>query len=349
MPFLSLCRQSEMPPRARVIAIVTADPEKVGPAGPSELVGQLLAINDGDLDDEPSRYVDAKEAAVPAKQEKAQVAAIRKAIHSTPREARAMWMQMRKALAGGLPPDDFDHALRPIYTAMAVSKAAAPAGSSFTLPRDSGLSFSPLPAYDGASRTCTVYLGNSGSGKSVAMGAALRSFVKLTGLPVFGISQASFKDDPAFEGIDIKQIKLQSLVDTPITDLAATFGTGGFAFVSDDTDALETKGKNGAIGRACQDLVRLLLFVGRKLRATCFISSHSLCSGASSKTYLGEMTQAVIYPAFLQSGALFYWAKTKAGLDLDVRELRGLKSRWVMVGIRAPQFLLSTHACTLLD
>jgi len=183
-------------------------------------------------------------------------------------------------------------------------------------------SFQLIPNKE-ADRSVLYFAGPAGVGKSYAIGAYLKEYVKAyKEAPIFLISEK--ESDKALDVINkIKRIKCDdNLIDEPL-DLKDFIEMGRCCVIFDDIDSFAPKLK-----KAIYILLNKLLKVGRSYNITVLVSSHSACDGKDTKSMLGEATHIIWYPS-TYNRSIKYLCENYVGMNKqDIIKMRKNKSRW---------------------
>lgn len=232
--------------------------------------------------------------------------------------------------------------------------------------------FEPLPlvkpedrqAKD-AYRTTMYVAGRSGSGKSFWSAGVIQRYKKLwPSHTVWGICKTKMADDPAYAGLDVKQLPLAKLreyaakqkakatrngggasgggADGEIIDIREAFGSDGCLIIFDDWDSFEKEDKAFVLA-----VIKDVQNLGRKLRISCIVTSHLLTNYMETRGIISEAEYVTVFPQHTMPQQLTYLC-AKLGLPKDVIASLRKKGRWAMLHNAAPLYLLSENECELL-
>jgi len=188
-----------------------------------------------------------------------------------------------------------------------------------------------------------VYIsGPNGSGKSYVAGQYCRNYNRI--YKKNKIILFSPHEDNAYEGVNnLIKIDLndEMLYDTPME--IAKFSNCLIIF--DDTDSLQNKKQQAWINAFQADVVKN----GRKLQIGCVYLSHMLMNGPKTRELIAEASAVVLFPNAGSKYHINRFLKIYAGYEPKMIEaIFKLNSRWVCIGMNAPQYVLSQHVAFLL-
>lgn len=231
--------------------------------------------------------------------------------------------------------------------------------------------FEPLPliktedrAAKDAYRTTMYVAGRSGSGKSFWSAGVIQRYHKLwPGQPIWGICKTKLADDPAYAGLDIRQLPLNKLKEYAakqqakaakgggssgggasgeVIDVREAFGADGCLILFDDWDSFEADDKKLVLS-----LIKDVQNLGRKLKISIIVTSHLLTNYNETRGIISEAENITLFPQHTMPQQLTYLC-AKLGLPKDVIASLRRKGRWVMIHNAAPLYLLSETECELL-
>lgn len=182
--------------------------------------------------------------------------------------------------------------------------------------------------------------GKSGCGKSTIAARYMGEYLKIfPDRRIFLFSRHT--EEKAYEDIPHQAIELtDELLEAPIelTEIKDAL------IVFDDTDNLQDK----RIKKALQLLNDDIISNGRKYNIHCLTLAHQLLNYKESRNLLNEANRVV----FFNNGTTYhiknYLAKY-AGIDAQMtRKILALKSRWTLVSLGYPMYILYDHGAFLL-
>ena len=203
------------------------------------------------------------------------------------------------------------------------SKLVSEQGTCVKLPP--GAIFEPLPDTDPTRRYTAYVAGRSGSGKSQFSSGLLRRYAALYPKRyIYGVCSKRLSKDPAYQGIDIKQINATEVFGgTP--DLEKLFGDEGCMILFDDWDSMKS-GDKLLVQYALTDILN----TGRKLGISAVVTNHLLTDHNRTKAILNEADWVTFFPRDSMPGTMKYLCE-KIGLPVElVSHLRDM-GRWVSV------------------
>lgn len=198
-----------------------------------------------------------------------------------------------------------------------------------------GAHFTLLPPSDPDWRFVEYICGKSGSGKSMSVASIVRLFCALyPDRPVYAVCSTEVKEDPAYEGLPIKQLSVD-FFNPGSFKVKPAFGDEGTLIIFDDWDSMETDAL-----RTIQHAIHEILTLGRKLRISCIVTSHLLTNYNQTREIIHEADFITIFPQSAQKGSLKYFCD-KLGIEKD--DYRDLKrcGRWVTIHNHGPTFILT--------
>jgi hypothetical protein len=187
----------------------------------------------------------------------------------------------------------------------------------------SGSYFKPMPVGDCFS--VNYCYGQSGSGKSYYCNMYCENYLKLyPENKVYLITHPEAPDDPAFEDLDYKRLKISKFIDNP--PLLEDFNDSLVIF--DDYENIKPKELNEIVHKLIDDIASL----GRKRHISCFCISHLSTNYKKTKLLLSEANQITCYMHTAAKSQVDYLLKSYGNCDQDqIKYLRSLPSRWITV------------------
>ena len=185
-------------------------------------------------------------------------------------------------------------------------------------------------------RECIYISGPSGSGKSTYAATYIRELKKMYPDKIFYIF-SKLNDDEVLDKLNPVRIPLtQKLVENPIKPEELDNSICLF----DDIDTIKDK----AILKALYDLREDLMQTGRHENVYVVTTSHQLMEYKKTRNIISESMATTF---FLNSGGDYHirrFLTTYCSLNKEqINRLLNLKSRWVTVYTRAPNYVLSEH------
>ena len=188
-----------------------------------------------------------------------------------------------------------------------------------------------------------VYIsGANGAGKSYVAGQYCKNYNRI--FKKNKIILFSPHEDDAYEGVrNIIKIDLndEMLYETPleIDKFACSL------IIFDDTDSLQNKKQQAWINSFQADVVKN----GRKLGIGCVYLSHMLMNGNKTRELIAEASAVVLFPNAGSKYHINRFLKIYAGYEQRMIDaVFKLNSRWVCIGMNAPQYVLAQHHAFLL-
>ena len=209
------------------------------------------------------------------------------------------------------------------------------------LPPDSSFQIIPTPEKD--KREIWYVAGASGSGKSYQARGMAEKYKKLfPDREIYLISKLN--EDETLDTMKTgrpKRIKVQSLVDDPITDISVFKDS---LVIFDDYDTFASP-----LDKVVLRLIDDIASMGRHHNITMMCLSHYLTNYKKTRLLLNEASHFIVYPQATSYHALKHLLGTHLGMDKD--EVKALKSmgRWVAIHKCFPQWLVSEHYAKMLN
>jgi hypothetical protein len=201
----------------------------------------------------------------------------------------------------------------------------------------------PIPLVDTreTQRDVLYISGPAGSGKSTYAAEYIKEFKKI--FPKADIFLFSIKEsDKVLDQFKPHRIMLNDeLLENPINpkELAHSL------VIFDDIDTISNKKLLNEVRR----LRDSILEVGRSLMTYCITTTHNLTAGTHTRMQLLESTAVTFYPKMGDAFHIMRFLKEYAGLDKKkIATIMSLKSRWVTIYKRAPNYCLYEHGAFLL-
>lgn len=155
--------------------------------------------------------------------------------------------------------------------------------------------------------------GPSGSGKSTYASSLIKDYIKMYPDTEFYLfSRTDAKNDPAFNGMKINQIRIDdSLLDNPI-DIEKELGERSLLFF-DDCGTIQ----NDKLKHYIEHLMSDIMEVGRKLHINIVITNHLVIPNERkfARTVLNELQYLTFFPKSGSSQQISYALKTYFGLS----------------------------------
>lgn len=230
-------------------------------------------------------------------------------------------------ISDDVPEDEGDDLLSMIRHAMSATDFKVPDGELIVTP---------------SVETERIYIaGKSGCGKSTMAARYMAEYLKMfpdRRIILFSRHTA----EPAYEEIPHQAIELnEELLEQPI-ELKEIENA---LVVFDDTDNLQDR----RIKKALQLLNDDIISNGRKYNIHCLTLAHQLLNYKESRNLLNEANRVI----FFNNGTTFHiknYLTKYAGVDAQmVRKILGLKSRWTLVSLGYPMYILHEHGAFLLN
>ena len=196
-----------------------------------------------------------------------------------------------------------------------------------------------------ARQVCYI-AGPSGSGKTTYAVELAKSYHQIfPKRPIYVFSRTDVKNDPAFKGLKIMQVKLdETLVSDPIdiTELEK-----GSLIIFDDCNTIGDRD----IKKAVDALVIDIMEVGRKLGIWLILTNHLVNPNEKKfgRIVMNEMQSFTFFPRSGSAYQIRYCLKNYFGMSKkQIDDILALKSRWVTVLKSYPQCVVHIHGAYLL-
>jgi hypothetical protein len=184
-----------------------------------------------------------------------------------------------------------------------------------------------------------IYIaGPAGSGKSTLAINLICDYLKIfPDCEFYLFSRTDGKNDPAFEGVKINQVKIdESLLENPI-DIEKELGERSILFFDDCGTIQNDKLKN-----YIQKLMMDAMEIGRRLKINIIITNH-LVNPSSKEFCRTVMNEMQIFGFFPKSGSSYqisYCLKNYFGLSKkQIDHILTLPSRWIIVSKQYPMYV----------
>jgi len=197
-----------------------------------------------------------------------------------------------------------------------------------------------VPICDPKKERSVIYVsGMSGSGKSYFTAEWVRRYKHFFPKNNVFLLSSLDQDDSIDKIKDLYRIRLPEFVEDnwTIDDLKDS------CIIFDDTDCISDK----TIKKKIDLLLNSVLQTGRHTRTTVIFTSHLPTAGKDTKIILAEAHSVVLFPATMGQRNLKYITEQYFGLSPnEVKKLKKLDSRWVMINRTYPKSILSEkYAC----
>ena len=197
-----------------------------------------------------------------------------------------------------------------------------------------------VPICDPKKERSVIYVsGMSGSGKSYFTAEWVRRYKNFFPKNNVFLLSSLDQDDSIDKIKDLYRIRLPEFVEDnwTIDDLKDS------CIIFDDTDCIADK----IIKKKIDLLLNSVLQTGRHTRTTVIFTSHLPTAGKDTKIILAEAHSVVLFPATMGQRNLKYITEQYFGLSPnEVKKLKKLDSRWVMINRTYPKSILSEkYAC----
>lgn len=194
-------------------------------------------------------------------------------------------------------------------------------------------------------RECLFISGQSNSGKSYFASKYMNNFNKL--FPTSDIYLISSKNyEPAFEGLNIKQLDLnhiKDIVESGTPPYEFFVGKKQSLVVFDDVEGLEKKMEENV-----RTILKSILEVGRASRIYCICINHLLNNGFKTKFIINEATMVVVFPKLISHHNLKYYLESYLGFSKQqINKLLSLKSRWIAIN-KNPRYIIGKNDIILM-
>ena len=196
-------------------------------------------------------------------------------------------------------------------------------------------------------RECIYITAPSGSGKSYFARMFLDNYKEIypeNRIIIFSLC----KEDPAFDGLEYELYHVnrqQFIEDYENDELYDINDLNNCCVVFDDIDSL-SKNK---MSEWLYELRALCLETGRKKEITVLCTSHIACNNKKTEVMINESDSIVVFPKKTLKPAITRMLCIKHGFDKSIVDtIEDLPSRWCMIHIRNPQYILTKDEIILL-
>lgn len=216
-----------------------------------------------------------------------------------------------------------------------------------SLPKHSNFEYFPDIREDFADTF--VLVGSRGSGKSTLASQIALKIKKVFDLPddAVTIVKKSPMPDPAFEKLGKYSTILvnEDFLDAGYT--CESFGDPSIpkVIILDDLDNINSV----KLKRAYQTFQDDLYVSGRKYNLYVIVCRHSMAAGKDTKALLIESTYIVYFPDNLTSDFKYCLSKYCDMSDDLIREMKKIRSKWVMFHKDSPKFIISEFRMFIFD
>ncbi len=196
-----------------------------------------------------------------------------------------------------------------------------------------------VPILNCKDRQVAYVAGPAGSGKSTYCAMLIRDYLKIfPDCEFYVFSRTDAKNDNAFNGLKINQIKVdESLLTNPI-DIEKELGYRSLLFF-DDCNTIQ----NDKVRKYIEKLMGDIMEVGRKLNIAIVITNHLVIPSekAYARTVLNEFQSLTVFPKSGSSQQISYCLKTYFGLrQTQINQILDLNSRWVTINKQYPMLVM---------
>jgi Cdc6-like AAA superfamily ATPase len=203
------------------------------------------------------------------------------------------------------------------------------------------------PILDLKNRSVNYIAGPSGSGKTTQAVNLIKDYLKIFPKSDFYLfSRTDYKNDPAFKGMKISQIKIdESLLNNPI-DIEKELGEKSI-LLFDDCNTIQDQKLKVYI----ENLINDIMETGRKLDITLVLTNHLVIPNERkfARTVMNEVQYITLFPKSGSSQQMTYVLKTYFGLNKkQITKILNLDSRWVTIIKQYPMTVLSEKCIYIL-
>lgn len=189
-----------------------------------------------------------------------------------------------------------------------------------------------------------IYIsGASGSGKSHFAAQYMKKYHSLTNNDVILFSNVD--NDTLFNNLDY--VHKMNLNDVSIyNDPIKLDELSNKLIIFDDAEQLKSK----IIQKAIDDLKTLILEQGRHKNISFIITSHLTSNYAKTRTIISELNIFVCFPHSNSRYHITRFLKVYVGLSKEeINRIFKLNTRWVLVHLKTPRFILAEKECFILN
>lgn len=214
------------------------------------------------------------------------------------------------------------------------------------LQRSEGRHFRLIPNPSPQWRKTIYTAGPAGCGKSTFVASYLRAYLLMfKHAKIYGLNHTKFSDDPAYRGINIRQLKV-SFFDpcgNPPFQVEDCVEPEGSMFIFDDWDTY-----TGEEAQVVEHAIASLLNLGRKYNISVIVTSHLLSNYSHTRKIVNAAEWLVVYPHHTQTEELTNFLR-KVGMKKEEAEgLRGISGKWCAIHQSNPTFVLSEFCARMI-
>ena len=203
------------------------------------------------------------------------------------------------------------------------------------------------PLLDMEKRQVAYIAGPAGSGKSTMAAKMIKRFIRVhPDKPFYLFSRSSYKDDPAFSGMNVRQVMIdESLIKEPI-DITQEL-PGGAIILFDDVNTI----LNDKVKKAVEKLMADIMEVGRKFEVWIVLTSHLVIPSEKkfARTVMNEANTMTVFPKSGSAQQIVYALKQYFGLTKQqIDRIIQLDTRWVQISKSYPMYVVYEHGAYLL-
>jgi hypothetical protein len=185
----------------------------------------------------------------------------------------------------------------------------------------------PLPKIN--ERSVDYIAGPSGSGKSSYAVNMAKIFKKVNPKSdIYIFSRTDIDNDPAFDGLDYHQVKIDESIITDPIDITEL--NEGCFILFDDCGTIQ----NDKYKKAVEKLMGDIMEVGRKLNIWITITNHLVIPNDKkfARTIMNEMQTLTVFPKSGSAQQIRYCLKNYYGMNnSQIDYILNLPSRWVTI------------------
>ena len=228
----------------------------------------------------------------------------------------------------------------PLATSRAESGADRFSKLVYSVRLPEGTEFELLPRLGEDDRLTAFVAGKSGSGKSYSTAGVARMYHKnFPDRPIYLVCATKVSEDPAYDGLDVKQIDVSKFLGTAKSDggfdVKAKFGDKGCLVIFDDIDAFPAATYNDL-----NTAITAIYNIGRKLKVSIIVTSHMLSNYNKTRNAIHESQFTVLYPQHDLEQAVSYVCD-KMGVPKEISKNFRKKGRWVAIHTHDPHCIIS--------
>lgn len=203
--------------------------------------------------------------------------------------------------------------------------------------------FEPVPSTNPDKRDCYFIAGASGSGKSYITTKIVANYQKLYPQRNIFLVSALTADSTIDKIKNVIRLTEDDIIDFNVNDIKYT----NSFIIFDDWENMELLPE-------VKKMIKDVLITGRKHTEgqgciSCCILSHTINIGRPLGTLiLNECNYYIVYPSNTSHYSLNYILGRYVGItDKDIKALKKLKSRWVLIHKDYPQYFISCYQAGL--